>query len=193
VAGLGWADRARRAAARLTAPAALSAVGITALGGLVLSPFGVLPQQGGTTYRPATAVVTTPALDAATHVTRVVAPAAPAKAATSTSVDGTGHLSGLAHKVNKSTPCINDSDSDDGHDATLTLPATEPDPSAGSSSCDGFESTPGSTVWLTPTLPDNPTGVRQIGITSSDIQCSAVAGAPLVSCSPDKTQPGAPK
>jgi hypothetical protein len=192
VAGLGWADRARRAAARLTAPAALSAVGITALGGLVLSPFGVLPHQGTPTYRPATAVVTTPAFDVAHHATRLAAPAAPAKAAAPTTTHR-GGVDGLAQHIRKSSPCINDTDSDDGHSASVALPTTDTDPSAGSSSCDGFEATPGSTIWLTPTLPDNPTGLRQVGITSNDITCSDVAAAPLVSCSPENTQPGAPK
>jgi hypothetical protein len=56
IAGLNWAEKLRRAANRLTAPAVLGAAGIAALGGLVLSPFG--SSHGGTsTFSPGSAVV----------------------------------------------------------------------------------------------------------------------------------------
>jgi RNA polymerase sigma factor (sigma-70 family) len=56
IAGLSWADKLRRAANRVTAPAVLGAAGIAALGGLVLSPFGS-GQGGTTTFSPSQAVV----------------------------------------------------------------------------------------------------------------------------------------
>jgi RNA polymerase sigma-70 factor (ECF subfamily) len=192
VAGLGWADRLRKVATKVTAPAALSAVGITALGGLVLSPFSALPHQGGSTFRPTTAVVST-------DVEPVVHPGRVANVTTSggiTSGAPTTHQSLLGRTVAdlpKQTPCVNDTDTDDGHDVTIPLPSIKGDPSAGSSACDGFESTPRSRVWVPVTLPDNPTGVRQVGVSSTEFDCSAVSSNPLVMCSPDNTQPGAQK
>ena len=55
IAGLSWADKLRKCANKLTAPAVLGAAGIAALGGLVLSPFG--SDHGATTFTPAQAVV----------------------------------------------------------------------------------------------------------------------------------------
>lgn len=59
-AGLTWADKLRRAAHRLTAPAVLGAAGIAALGGLVLSPFGADHRPSTATFTPAQAVVASP-------------------------------------------------------------------------------------------------------------------------------------
>ena len=57
VAGLGLAGRLRRMVTRVTAPTVLGAVGITALGGLVLSPFGARPEAPPSVFHPAQAVV----------------------------------------------------------------------------------------------------------------------------------------
>jgi RNA polymerase sigma-70 factor (ECF subfamily) len=193
VAGLGWADRLRRVAAKVSAPAALSAVGITALGGLVLSPFSALPHQGGSTFRPTTAVVSTE-VEPVLH-TAVTAPAAATSgtAGTVAPKERTGLLGGTVADLPKQTPCVNDTDSDDGHDVTIPLPSIKGDPSAGSSACDGFESTPRNRVWVPVTLPNNPTGIRQVGVSSTELDCAAVSPNPLVMCSPDNTQPGAQK
>jgi RNA polymerase sigma-70 factor (ECF subfamily) len=56
IAGLTWADRLRKCANKLTAPAVLGAAGIAALGGLVLSPFGGDAHRT-TTFTPAQAIV----------------------------------------------------------------------------------------------------------------------------------------
>lgn len=56
-AGLSWAGRVRRAAHRLTAPASLAAVGVAALGGLVLSPFGAGTDPGASVFLPSESVV----------------------------------------------------------------------------------------------------------------------------------------
>ncbi|MCU1599583.1 MAG: putative polymerase ECF-type sigma factor [Frankiales bacterium] len=55
IAGLTWADKLRKCAHKVTAPAVLGAAGIAALGGLVLSPFG--SDRGATTFTPAQAIV----------------------------------------------------------------------------------------------------------------------------------------
>ncbi|HUR51526.1 MAG TPA: RNA polymerase sigma factor [Mycobacteriales bacterium] len=194
VAGLGWADRLRRVATRVSAPAALSAVGITALGGLVLSPLSVLPHPGGSSFRPATAVVTTP--EPVVRGGDLQLPAAVTAAVTATAQQQTespSRLDSLGQTVRKSTPCVNDSDSDDGHATTLVLPSATGGVSAGSSSCDGFQGTPGNSLWLNVPLPKNPLGVRQVGVTTNDLSCSTVVANPLITCSPESTQPGAPQ
>lgn len=61
ISGLTWADKLRSAVGRITAPAALATIGVTALGGLVLSPFGGSLVPGTTTFKPAQAVVSTAA------------------------------------------------------------------------------------------------------------------------------------
>jgi len=57
--GLTWAEKLRRAAGRIAAPAALGTAGIATLGGLLLSPYGVLPGQNAPTvpFTPSHAVV----------------------------------------------------------------------------------------------------------------------------------------
>jgi hypothetical protein len=57
VISLGWAEKLRRVAARVTAPAVLGAIGITALGGLILSPFGAGQAPIAKPYNPSQAVV----------------------------------------------------------------------------------------------------------------------------------------
>jgi RNA polymerase sigma-70 factor (ECF subfamily) len=71
IAGLTWADKLRKCANRITAPAVLGAAGIAALGGLVLSPFGSDGGHNGRTFTPSQAVVAS-----------VVAPAHPVAAST---------------------------------------------------------------------------------------------------------------
>jgi RNA polymerase sigma-70 factor (ECF subfamily) len=64
IAGMTWADKLRSAVSRITAPAALATVGITALGGLVISPFGGAFDQGPHTFSPGSAVVSVSAVPA---------------------------------------------------------------------------------------------------------------------------------
>ena len=57
ITGLTWAEKLRKCAHRLTAPAVLGAAGIAALGGLVLSPFGSDSGHAPRTFSPSQAVV----------------------------------------------------------------------------------------------------------------------------------------
>jgi len=192
VAGLGWADRARRAAARLTAPAALSAVGITALGGLVLSPLGILPQPGGSTYKPTTAVVTTPDLELAPHTMAAVTTAF--TSATSASPAKTAWAGGLKGKLDKTIgTCVNDTDGDDGTSsidlthATATVPRLKP--TAGAGTCDGAEHTPGTDVTV---HTFGPLQGQDLTVTVPDkLSCPTLPSNPLATC--DSTQAGAPR
>jgi hypothetical protein len=190
VAGLGWADRLRRVASKVSAPAALSAVGITALGGLVLSPFSVLPHQDGSTFTPSTAVVSTavtPVADttpkAPVSVSRDTVKIAPSTR--------TGVLGRALEQLPKTTPCVNDTDADDGH-SSLPVTLGSEAPTAGSSSCDTAEATHGDSLTVSPALPDNPSGIRYVTVTSDFLTCATVPVTPLITCTPD-TNPGAPK
>jgi RNA polymerase sigma-70 factor (ECF subfamily) len=183
VAGLTWADRLRKAAGRITAPAALSAVGITALGGLVLSP--LLPGQQGEAFHPAQAVVSQPEQEVRLHPLETAPAPAVRAAAVAARPAGSGSAAAttLVGRLQKATPCVNDTDSDDGH-TSVALPSLLGSPSAGSTSCDGFQHTSRSEMYLNATLPDNPTGVRQVGVSSTDLDCGVVARNPLVTCIP---------
>jgi RNA polymerase sigma-70 factor (ECF subfamily) len=191
VAGLGWADRLRRVATKVTAPAALSAVGITALGGLVLSPFSGLHAPNGT-FHPAHAVVSTVASEPVVHPA-----AAPAAAPSTHQVArpaAAPQRTGLQHvlaQLPKATPCVNDTDSDDGH-ASLPITLGSDAPTAGSSSCDAAQSTRGDALYVTEPLPENPTGIRYVTITSDYFTCTALPSTTVLKCTPE-TQPGAQK
>jgi RNA polymerase sigma-70 factor (ECF subfamily) len=192
VAGLGWADRLRRVAAKVSAPAALSAVGITALGGLVLSPFSVAPGHSATTFRPAQAVVVSPDNEVRLHPGALAVTATkPASHPTTSTPDGTNGLSHLLGEVPTSTPCVNDTDSDDGHDSLPVVLGDEA-PTAGSSSCDAAQATHGNILYVSEPLPANPTGFRYVSVTSDYAQCPAVPTNPVIKCTPE-TQPGAQK
>jgi hypothetical protein len=115
---------------------------------------------------------------------------APAAQAPSTTSPRTTGLDKLGASVRRSVPCANDTDADNGHASLLYL--GEDAPTAGSSSCDTAQRTPGNTVYVVPALPDNPTGIRQVGVATSDLDCSALISNPVIACSPD-TQPGASK
>jgi hypothetical protein len=189
IGGLTLADRMRRVATRLTAPAALSAVGVTALGGLVLSPFGLLPQDGA--FRPSTAVVTRAELDPVLHEPVFTAPVKAAVALTPVATaPRQAPLTRVVTAAKRSVPCVNDADSQDPDRPVLALPLGEPNPSAGSSRCDGFEDTPGNALVVNQPLPANPTGYDYLTVSSDQLDCSAVPSTPLVSCTPDRTQPG---
>jgi RNA polymerase sigma-70 factor (ECF subfamily) len=180
VAGLGWADRLRKVATKLTAPAALSAVGITALGGLVLSPFSVLPDQGGSTFRPTTAVVSTGVEPVKAAVT---APAAPSGSPVRRSPKAT--QGGALHRTLKPVggvigTCIGESDG--GEHRNIGPVEVGSGPTAGSSDCESASSISGTTVTLTPQLPDNPTGINRVGVSSDYLSCSSLPSSPAYTC-----------
>lgn len=189
VTGLGWADRLRRAAGRVTGPAALSAMGITALGGLVLSPFGALPWAPAPGFTPAQTVVTTLEVEAPHHgfvavpVSRVVAVQRTVPRPESTD---------LTAKVRRTLgTCVNDTDADDGNDSlpitVITSVAPPLDPTAGSGKCDAAESTPGHDVTVH--LPGPASGQDPTVTLPSRISCTPVPDNPLVTC--DSPQQGA--
>jgi RNA polymerase sigma factor (sigma-70 family) len=163
IAGLSLADKLRRVAARVTAPAALGAVGITALGGLMLSPFGGGSQDGASTYRPSQAVVTTVS-SSSTATTQAVAPAAPVP----------------AQKISLKAPVV--------AQPTVIGPPTALSPVnnvcgayVGGTGC---ESTKTDTTYLDVMLPENALGVSYLAAQQNLVPCTSVPLNPLLACRP---------
>jgi RNA polymerase sigma factor (sigma-70 family) len=188
IGGFGWAERLRRVATRVSAPAALSAASISALSGLVLAPFGVAP--GHQSYQPSEAVVTHSLVEIGASPTSAVA----ARSASPLHrVRGQGTQQGtpaLQHVLGKVTHnCVNDTSSD-SNDRSITFGGTTIGPaSAGSGTCDRARRVNGSSVSVP--LPSNPTGYTHFGITSDYVSCGAVSPLPVIQCTP--TQQGAPQ
>jgi RNA polymerase sigma-70 factor (ECF subfamily) len=161
LAGITWANRAREVVHRLTVPAALATVGITALGSLVLTPFGA-----GTPapFNPSTAVVTrsaqaaavAPAAAAVTrHHVRVHAAkpaAAPVAAAPRKLIDITDPVGCTPGSPLRSAPCA--------------------------------PSVKGAFFSLATAMPNNPVTHRQVGLTVTDYDCSGWRDNPVITCTP---------
>jgi len=185
IAGLTWAEKLRRCANKITAPAVLGAAGIAALGGLVLSPFGS-DHHATTTFAPATAVVasaleSTPAARDLQPATTRSQPARPhVAAATPTAVKPQAH--GL-RPHNVPAGCQNVGSS-----------STSADPNSagvGQASCID----PKTGLGIGPDLPqpvDKLTGYDHVRISSSNVQCTQVATLTqsmpqLITCSESKS------
>jgi len=195
VAGLGWADKLRRAATRVTAPAAMGAAGVTILGGLVLSPFATLPGTPAQEqfFRPSHAVVERTASDVlhgfaiAPHVHPVAAPHGPASDPAERKTLGDELHRGLSRLGDQADRCVDRAP--DSRYPTVVVPGRI---YAGSPKCDAPQSQGGNVLTLAPELPDNPTGITQVGIASSEVSCKEIPTNPLVICTSD-TEQGAPQ
>ncbi len=172
VVGLGWVDRLRQAAGKLTAPAALSAVGLTALGGLVLSPFSLLPSSPGhsTPFTPThTVVVARDVIDPVLHSRVVVA--SPARVTPSKTP-----RSAAPPRGNGPTPSV-------GCERPLQ-----------DGRCPDWHKVKGNVIWVNQPLPDNPTGIKYVAVNSNKIDCAHIPDNPIVKCAPQDdttTQQGA--
>lgn len=190
ISGLTWADKLRAAVGRITAPAALATIGVTALGGLVLSPFGATIAPGTTTFKPAQAVVSaaTTVTEPAEVVPHGLAAAPVAKAAPvlmrATSDGHDRQYTGLPGQGR--TDCVDSSDSSPG--SSLGPVGV----GAGSAHCDRATDVEGDTITVGPKLPSNPLGLEYVGVQSDLIDCSTLpSGVPLVACTPGNDVPGA--
>jgi hypothetical protein len=47
-------------------------------------------------------------------------------------------------------------------------------------------------LYLTPSLPDNPTGVRDVGVKSDKIDCALIPDTPVATCTTQPTTGGTP-
>ncbi len=174
ITGLTMADKLRRIATRASVPAALGAIGVTMLGGLILSPFGLLPSTGTETYNPAQAVVTSSsaastlqaaAPAAAAPVTRVKTAAGPSTSS-SPAADAPDSLRTAARRI-VDTTCTGGEKA--GAGGTDCLPVDR-------------------NTWVYVPLPVNPTGQDQIGVELGvasgphPITCTDLPANPVASC-----------
>jgi RNA polymerase sigma-70 factor (ECF subfamily) len=159
LAGITWANRARQLAHRMTGPAALATVGITALGSLVLAPFG--SGNAPTTFRPSTAVVSGSA-------PANVVPAAVTKQVRRVS----------ARKTVASVPAATPPKLIDATDGIGCTPGS----AVRSASC--APGVKGAFLSLVPSLPSNPVVHRQIGLSFTEYDCQGWKPNPLIACTP---------
>jgi RNA polymerase sigma-70 factor (ECF subfamily) len=171
VVGLHWADRLRRAVGRMAAPAAVGALGIGLVGGALTAP-GLWASTP--TPAPESSVVN----QAQTQPQRTAA------------LPGRQHAAVTSHAavapITASRPVRVHTVVEDGVRVTCTSRAGA---GAGNETC-----TPGTgfTHYLTPTLPDNPTGIREIGLKTNKLDCKSVPATPLTSCSATPSTGGTP-
>jgi RNA polymerase sigma-70 factor (ECF subfamily) len=196
LAGLMHAGRLRRLTSRLTAPAALATVGITALGGLVLSPFGADPAPGQGTYRPAQAVVVSSAAADRSlrgHPPVLLGSAAPRQrpsAGQATAARPPGAFWGFADRPLggvEQLPCRQDGD-------PSLVPAGLPAGTPYGLGYGGSHCRPTAVVAVGPALPAaDRTGYDRVALGSNDLSCRQVqplttTANPLVTCT-QETQP----
>jgi RNA polymerase sigma-70 factor (ECF subfamily) len=172
VAGLAVLAPWLHAAVRLAAPAVVGAMALGLVGGALHSP---LFNAGGSLPATAQAVVTRPAAATLGHgalaAARPASRAARSDAATArhTSSTPTGYRPTLTESRLAKT-CVETGSS--SHDAGV----------GGSGCAPGTD--PASRVYVNATLPDNPTGIRDVGVESDKINCSVLPNTPVTTCTP---------
>jgi hypothetical protein len=171
VGGMRWADRVRSAASRLAAPAAIGAMGMGLVGGALISPL----QQPSTPGMPTTsqAVIS----DSAVHPAAVVRPAAALPGA---------RTPGPARAATAAAPSITRTMAETQLQSTcLSTHSSAPSRGAGTggASC-GTVDDRGTHVYVNQSLPDNPTGVRDVGVYTNKINCSDVPRTHVITCTP---------
>jgi RNA polymerase sigma-70 factor (ECF subfamily) len=166
VTGLRLVDRLRGAATRIAAPTALGLAGVGLLGGALTTPWAQHGAGAANGAAPAAAAAVRAASvtaavvhDPAPARTRAARPAARPGAARSATYVPTRLDRGPLGRT-----CVSDV--------------------AGAEGCTRPGRTGDSTLYVGPTLPDNPTGVRDVGVKSSKIDCSAVPTLPALTCTP---------
>lgn len=175
IAGLTWAEKLRYAAGRVTAPAALATVGITALGGLILSP-GTAPAPALPTYSPTQAVVSSQSrqVERAHDQLRRSSPRAPARHVTAAPTTTTATPTGILHAVNAECPLGTASDGAAG---------------AGGKGCSGVH--PQQRIFLKKPLPAplaQVVGYQYLNVETNDNVCNQLKTNPVITCI-DGTQP----
>jgi RNA polymerase sigma-70 factor (ECF subfamily) len=171
VAGLRWADRVRSAAGRLAAPAAIGAMAIGLVGGALISPL----QRPSTPATPTTsqAVISESTVHPAAVVRPVAAPPA-------------GRATGRAPATGAAAPTITRTMTENQFQGTcLSTHSSSPTGGAGTggASC-GTVDDRGTHVYVNQSLPDNPTGVRDIGVYTNRVNCSNVPTTHVITCTP---------
>ncbi|MBK5306448.1 MAG: sigma-70 family RNA polymerase sigma factor [Frankiaceae bacterium] len=168
VSGLRWADRLRAAATRLAAPAAIGAMALGLVGGALHSP---LFDRDGRTPNSVQAVVSRPAantLDRPAPALLAAAGTAPHATALTVAAPGRARVKTLTEDGPVTIGCV-------GGDYRSGVGA-----GAGNEGCAGADAT--ASIYLTPTLPDNPTGVREVGVETDKVDCDDVPDTALTTC-----------
>jgi RNA polymerase sigma-70 factor (ECF subfamily) len=163
VTSLRWADRLRAAAARIAAPAAIGAMALGLVGGALHSPLF----DRGTDAPASTGAV----------VTRPIAESAPARsnARVQPPLSARSTAGGVIVPGYKVTPTRVEQ-------VTSAHCLKTPSASAGGGPCAHDDR--GSHVYVNQSLPDNPTGVRDVGVYSNRVDCTLIPTNPVVTCEP---------
>ena len=176
VSGLRWADRLRAAATRLATPAAIGAMALGLIGGALHSPYSV-----GTTKAP----VTTQAVVTHTAETGDERPD-PALLRPSVVAASAVHATTVAAPDSRVRTIT-----EDGRVKVACVGASLEQGGAGAGN---EECQPGTddraSIYLTPRLPDNPTGVREIGVETDKVQCDQLPTTPLTTCTSSSSSGG---
>jgi RNA polymerase sigma-70 factor (ECF subfamily) len=174
VSGLRWADRLRSAATRVVAPAAVGALALGLVGGALHSPLfdhttatPTRTQAVVSTRLAGAAAVRPGALPVRRPVTAPVRPTSISAAPTTARV-----------------PTL----TEDGPLKVACVGSARTGAAAGNETC-GEQKT-SANVYLTPVLPNNPTGVREVGVETDYAQCSDIPDTPLTTCRTDPSNGG---
>jgi hypothetical protein len=172
VTGLRWADRLRAAATRIAAPAAIGAMALGLVGGALNSPlFDRIGNPPATTQ----AVVSKPVANTTKHLPTAARTTA-AHAATVNAPTRWTRVPTLTEDGPVQIACVAGSYT------------SGPGAGAGNESCAGTDST--ANVYLTPRLPDNPTGVREVGVETDKVNCGQVPVTPITTCTSSPSSGG---
>jgi RNA polymerase sigma factor (sigma-70 family) len=175
IAGLTRLEKLRRLATRATAPAALGAVAVTTLGGLILSPLGIGAIASGGSYRPTQAVVSSATPPAAAVTGLNVASTSPARPALRpASADKASDAPRRSAKPGLL----------DGRGCHSVQGGGSQAAGAGSYRCTPREDPPATVVdvQLPVTLPSNPFGVNNHVNILSDIPCERLPSNSIAHC-----------
>jgi RNA polymerase sigma-70 factor (ECF subfamily) len=169
--GLRWADRLRAAATRLAAPAAIGAMALGLVGGALHSPLFDRGTTSGATVqsvvgtnvahsrddRPAPALLR-PIPATASHSTAFTSGAAP-------------RTTTLLQDGPVQAPCV------------MAPAAGTKRTGAGREGCGDTGTS--ANLYVNATLPDNPSGVRHIGVETDKVSCSDLPTIPMTTCTDD--------
>jgi RNA polymerase sigma-70 factor (ECF subfamily) len=163
VSGLRFADRVRGAATRLAAPAAIGAMALGLVGGALYSPLFHPDLQGPSRVQAVVsssvgkpAVVSAPAAPVVRAVAVRPAAAAPARPARVPTILQDGPLKAA---------CLADPAEGAG---------------AGNESCGSQKDS--ASLYVNQSLPDNPTGIRDVGVESDKFKCTYIPTTPVTTC-----------
>jgi RNA polymerase sigma factor (sigma-70 family) len=184
--GLTWLDRLRSAMTRTATPAALGVASLGLIGGAVLGPWGA-------DVDPATPPRVTAASAMPTHevaLARASVPPSPRPAVVAASAVHTHPPSpapparpapAILARTGVTDSCVEAEASETSIEVPLVGAVGGP-ATAGGTDCAPQQN---SVLHVGPALPDNPTGVKRVGIEGRSIDCSAIPSTAITQCTSD--------